>query len=168
VMDRVDIITTTLGKALGGASGGVIAGPKAIVDMMRNKGRPYLFSNAVPPAIAYGALAVFNLVSGSTELRDKLEWNAKYFREKMEAAGFTLVPGETPIIPVMLGDAKLANDFAREMLMEGIYVVGFSHPVVPMGKARIRTQMSAGHNQEHLDKAVAAFIKVGKKLGVIS
>ncbi|MBN2080847.1 glycine C-acetyltransferase [bacterium] len=168
VMDRVDIITTTLGKALGGASGGLIAGPKAVVEMMRNRGRPYLFSNAVPPPIAFAALKVIELISQTTELRDKLEWNAKYFREKMEAAGFNLVPGETPIIPVMLGDAKLANDFAREMLMEGIYVIGFSHPVVPMGKARIRTQLSAGHDKEHIDKAVAAFIKVGKQLGVIS
>ena len=167
VMDRVDIITTTLGKALGGASGGLIAGPQEVVDLMRNKGRPYLFSNAVPPPIAYSAIKVIELISESTELRDKLERNSKYFREKMEAAGFDLVPGETPIIPVMLGDAKLANDFSREMLFEGIYVVGFSHPVVPMGKARIRTQMSAAHDQEHLDKAIAAFIKVGKKLGVI-
>ena len=168
VMDRVDIITTTLGKALGGASGGLIAGPQEVVDMMRNKGRPYLFSNAVPPPIAYSAIKVIELISETTALRDKLEWNAKYFREKMETAGFTLVPGQTPIIPVMLGDAKLANDFAREMLFEGIYVIGFSHPVVPMGKARIRTQLSAAHDQEHLDKAVEAFIKVGKKLGVVS
>jgi glycine C-acetyltransferase len=167
VMDRVDIITTTLGKALGGASGGLVAGPKEVVEMLRNRGRPYLFSNAVPPPIAYSAIKVIELISESTVLRDKLEWNAKYFREKMEAAGFDLIPGQTPIVPVMLGDAKLANDFAREMLFEGIYVIGFSHPVVPMGKARIRTQLSAAHNQEHLDKAVAAFIKVGKKLGVI-
>jgi glycine C-acetyltransferase len=168
VMDKVDIITTTLGKALGGASGGLIAGPREVTEMMRNRGRPYLFSNAVPPPIAAAALQVIRMVSKTTELRDKLEWNAKYFREKLEAAGFTLVPGETPIIPVMLGDAKLANDFAREMLYEGIYVVGFSHPVVPMGKARIRTQLSAAHDKEHLDRAVDAFIKVGKKLGVIS
>jgi len=135
--------------------------------MMRNRGRPYLFSNAVPPPIAYGGLKVLDLLSGTTELRDRLEWNARYFREKMEAAGFKLVPGETPIVPVMLGDAKLANDVAREMLSEGIYVVGFSHPVVPMGKARIRVQLSAAHTREHIDRAVAAFIKVGKKLGVI-
>ena len=167
VMDRVDIITTTLGKALGGASGGLIAGPKEIVEMMRNRGRPYLFSNAVPPPIAFSAIKVIELISESTELRDKLEWNAKYFREKMEAAGFDLIPGQTPIVPVMLGDAKLANDFAREMLFEGIYVIGFSHPVVPMGKARIRTQLSAAHDKEHLDKAVDSFIKVGRKLGVV-
>jgi glycine C-acetyltransferase len=167
VMDRVDIITTTLGKALGGASGGLVAGPRAVTEMMRNRGRPYLFSNAVPPPIAYGGLQVLELLSGTTELRDRLEWNARYFREKMEAAGFKLVPGETPIVPVMLGDAKLANDVAREMLSEGIYVVGFSHPVVPMGKARIRVQLSAAHTREHIDQAVAAFITVGKKLGVI-
>jgi len=168
VMDRVDIITTTLGKALGGASGGLVAGPREIVEMLRNRGRPYLFSNAVPPPIVVAAIEVIGLISGSTDLRDKLEWNAKYFREKMEAAGFDLVPGETPIVPVMLGDAKLANDMAGELLAEGIYVIGFSHPVVPMGKARIRVQLSAGHEKEHIDKAVDAFIKVGKKLAVLS
>ncbi|RPJ46087.1 MAG: glycine C-acetyltransferase [Candidatus Latescibacterota bacterium] len=167
VMDRIDIITTTLGKALGGASGGVVAGPREVTEMLRNRGRPYLFSNAVPPPIISAALRVIDLVSESTELRDKLEWNAKYFREKMEAAGFNLVPGQTPIVPVMFGDAKLANDMARELLGEGIYVIGFSHPVVPMGKARIRVQLSAAHEKEHIDKAVDAFIKVGKKLGVI-
>jgi glycine C-acetyltransferase len=167
VIDKVDIITTTLGKALGGASGGVVAGPREIIDMLRNRGRPYLFSNAVPPPIVYGALKAVELLSETTELRDRLEWNAKYFREKMDAAGFTLVPGETPIVPVMLGDAKLANDVARDLLGEGIYVIGFSHPVVPMGKARIRTQLSAAHTQAHIDKCVAAFIKVGKQRGVI-
>ncbi len=167
VMDKVDVITTTMGKALGGASGGLVAGPREITEMLRNRGRPYLFSNSVPPPIIYGAMAVVDMLSQTTELRDKLEWNAKYFREKMEAAGFNLVPGETPIIPVMLGDAKLANDMARELLNEGIYVIGFSHPVVPMGKARIRVQLSAGHDKEHIDKAVAGFIKVGEKLGVI-
>ncbi|MCP4654789.1 MAG: glycine C-acetyltransferase [bacterium] len=167
VMDRVDIITTTLGKGLGGASGGLIAGSSAVVEMMRNRGRPYLFSNAVPPPIIYGATKVLEVLSATTELRDKLEWNAKYFREKMEAAAFNLVPGETPIVPVMLGDAKLANDFARAMLKEGIYVIGFSHPVVPMGKARIRVQLSAAHEKEHIDQAVDAFIKVGKQLGAI-
>jgi len=167
VMDKVDIITTTMGKALGGASGGILAGPREIVEMMRNRGRPYLFSNAVPPPVAVSAIKVIDLLSSTTELRDKLEWNAKYFREKMEAAGFDLVPGETPIVPVMLYDAKLANDFAREMLKEGIYVIGFSHPVVPMGKARIRVQLSAAHDQEHIDKAVDAFITVGKRLGVL-
>lgn len=167
VMDRIDIITTTLGKALGGASGGVVAGPREVTEMLRNRGRPYLFSNAVPPPIISAALRVIDLVSGTTKLRDKLEWNAKYFREKMEAAGFNLVPGQTPIVPVMFGDAKLANDMARELLGEGIYVIGFSHPVVPMGKARIRVQLSAAHEKEHIDKAVDAFIKVGKRLGVI-
>ncbi|MFH1680389.1 MAG: glycine C-acetyltransferase [Candidatus Eisenbacteria bacterium] len=167
VMDRIDIITTTLGKALGGASGGVVAGPREVTEMLRNRGRPYLFSNAVPPPIISAALRVIDLVSETTELRDKLERNAGYFREKMEAAGFNLVPGETPIVPVMLGDAKLANDMARELLKEGIYVIGFSHPVVPMGKARIRVQLSAAHEREHIDKAVGAFVKVGKRLGVI-
>jgi len=167
VMDRIDIITTTLGKALGGASGGVVAGPREVTEMLRNRGRPYLFSNSVPPPIINAATRVVELISDTTELRDKLEWNAKYFREKMEAAGFTLVPGETPIVPVMLGDAKLANDMARDLLQEGIYVIGFSHPVVPMGKARIRVQLSAAHDKEHIDQAVAAFIQVGKKLGVI-
>jgi glycine C-acetyltransferase len=168
VIDGVDIITTTMGKALGGASGGLVAGPREVIEMLRNRGRPYLFSNSVPPPIIYGALKAVELLSKTTELRDRLEWNSKYFREKMEAAGFTLVPGETPIIPVMLGDAKLANDMARDLLAEGIYVIGFSHPVVPMGKARIRTQLSAGHTKEHIDKCVEAFIKVGKKHGVIS
>lgn len=167
VMDRVDIITTTLGKALGGASGGLVAGPREITEMLRNRGRPYLFSNAVPPPIITAATRVIDVISKTTELRDKLEWNAKYFREKMEAAGFDLVPGETPIVPVMLGDAKLANDVSRDMLQEGVYVVGFSHPVVPMGKARIRVQLSAAHTKEHIDKAVDAFIKVGRKHGVI-
>ncbi|MFH1279584.1 MAG: glycine C-acetyltransferase [Candidatus Eisenbacteria bacterium] len=168
VLGRVDIITTTLGKALGGASGGLVAGPREVTEMLRNRGRPYLFSNAVPPPIITAALKVIDLVSGTTELRDKLEWNAKYFRERMEAAGFDLVPGETPIVPVMLGDAKLANDMARSLLKEGIYVIGFSHPVVPMGKARIRVQLSAAHEKEHIDKAVDAFVKVGKELGVVN
>jgi glycine C-acetyltransferase len=167
VMDRIDIITTTLGKALGGASGGVVAGPREVTEMLRNRGRPYLFSNAVPPPIISAALRVIDLVSDTTELRDKLERNAKYFREKMEAAGFNLTPGQTPIVPVMFGDAKLANDMARELLKEGIYVVGFSHPVVPMGKARIRVQLSAAHEKEHIDRAVDAFVKVGKRLGVL-
>jgi glycine C-acetyltransferase len=167
VMDKVDVITTTMGKALGGASGGLVAGPREVTEMLRNRGRPYLFSNSVPPPIIYGAMAVVDMLSETTELRDKLEWNAKYFREKMEAAGFNMVPGETPIIPVMFGDAKLANDMARMLLDEGIYVIGFSHPVVPMGKARIRVQLSAAHEKEHIDKAVAGFIKVGKELGVI-
>lgn len=167
VIDKVDIVTTTLGKALGGANGGLVAGPREIIDMLRNRGRPYLFSNAVPPPIVYGALKAIELISQTTELRDRLEWNAKYFRDKMQAAGFSLVPGETPIVPVLLGDAKLANDVARDLLHEGIYVIGFSHPVVPMGKARIRTQLSAAHTKDHIDKCVEAFIKVGKARGVI-
>ncbi len=167
VIDRIDIITTTLGKALGGASGGIIAGPSEVIEMMRNRGRPYLFSNSVPPPIIYGALKVIELLSGTTELRDKLEENSEYFRGKMEIAGFDLVPGETPIVPVMLGDAKLANDMARELLSEGIYVIGFSYPVVPKGKARIRVQLSAAHEKDQIDHAVEAFITVGKKLGVI-
>jgi glycine C-acetyltransferase len=167
VMKRVDVVTTTLGKALGGASGGLIAGPPEIITLLRNRGRPYLFSNAVPPPVIYGALEVMDMLSGSTELRDKLEWNARYFREKMAAAGFDLVPGQTPIVPVMLGDAKLAAEMARAMLDERIYVIGFSHPVVPMGRARIRVQLCAAHTKKHIDHAVAAFIKCGKALGVI-
>ena len=166
VMDGVDIITTTMGKALGGASGGLVAGPREIIDMLRNRGRPYLFSNSVPPPIIYGAMKAIDLLSESTELRDRLEWNAHYFREGMEKAGFNLVPGETPIVPVMLGDAKLASDMAREMLAEGVYVIGFSHPVVPMGKARIRVQLSAAHTKEQIDHCVDAFIRVGQKHGI--
>jgi len=168
VMDRVDVITTTLGKGLGGAAGGIIAGPREVIEMLRNRGRPYLFSNAVPPAIVYGTLKVIELLTASTERRDRLEGNAKSFRSKMEAAGFDLIPGETPIIPVMLGDAKLAVRMASELLDEGIYVVGFSFPVVPKGQARIRVQLSAAHTEEHIAKAVEAFTKVGRKLGVIT
>jgi glycine C-acetyltransferase len=167
VMDKVDVITTTLGKALGGASGGLVAGPPEIVNMLRNRGRPYLFSNAVPPTVIYGAIEVMNMLSGSTELRDTLEANAARFRSAMQAAGFTLVPGDSPIVPVMFGDARLAADMSRAMLDEGIYVVGFSHPVVPMGKARIRVQLSASHTNEQIDQCVAAFIKCGKQHGVI-
>ena len=168
VMDKVDVITTTLGKALGGASGGLVAGPPEIISMLRNRGRPYLFSNAVPPVVIYGALEVMNMLSGSTELRDTLEANAARFRSAMQAAGFTLVEGGSPIVPVMFGDARLAADMARSMLDEGIYVIGFSHPVVPMGKARIRVQLSASHTNEQIDKCVAAFIKCGKKHGVVN
>lgn len=167
VMDKVDVVTTTLGKALGGASGGLVAGPEEIVTLLRNRGRPYLFSNAVPPPVIYGALEVMDMLSTSTELRDRLEQNAARFRKGMEAAGFDLVPGQTPIAPVMLGDAKLAADMARAMLDEGIYVVGFSHPVVPMGRARIRVQLCAAHTHEQIDQAISAFIKCGKALGVI-
>jgi glycine C-acetyltransferase len=167
VMDRVDIITGTLGKALGGASGGFTAARKEIVDMLRQRSRPYLFSNTLAPAIVGASIKVLDLLMASTSLRDKLESNTSYFREKMTAAGFDILPGETPIVPIMLYDAKLSQTFANALLEEGIYVIGFFYPVVPKGKARIRTQLSAGHDQEHLDKAIEAFAKVGKKLGVI-
>jgi len=167
VMDRVDIITGTLGKALGGASGGFTAGKKEIVDMLRQRSRPYLFSNTLAPAIAGASVAVLDLLSETTELRDQLEHNTLYFREKMTEAGFDIPAGIHPIVPVMLYDAKLAQEFAAKMLDEGIYVIGFYYPVVPQGKARIRVQLSAAHEQHHLDKAIAAFTKVGKELGVI-
>ncbi|MFI5452068.1 glycine C-acetyltransferase [Pedobacter sp. UC225_61] len=167
VIDRVDIITGTLGKALGGASGGFTSGKKEIIDMLRQRSRPYLFSNTLAPAIAGASVAVLNMLSDTTALRDKLENNTKYFREKMTAAGFDIKPGFHPIVPVMLYDAKIAQTFAAKMLEEGIYVVGFFYPVVGQGKARIRVQLSAAHEQHHLDKAIAAFTKVGKELGVI-
>lgn len=167
VMDRIDIITGTLGKALGGASGGFTAGKKEIIDMLRQRSRPYLFSNTLAPAIAGASVAVLDLLSETTELRDKLENNTMYFREKMTAAGFDIKEGIHPIVPVMLYDAKLAQEFAAKMLEEGIYVIGFYYPVVPQGKARIRVQLSAAHEQHHLDKAIAAFVKVGKELKVI-
>lgn len=168
VIDRIDIITGTLGKALGGASGGFTAGKKEIIDMLRQRSRPYLFSNTLAPAIAGASVAVLDLLNESTALRDKLEHNTLYFRQKMTAAGFDIKEGIHPIVPVMLYDAKLAQEFAAKMLEEGIYVIGFYYPVVPQGKARIRVQLSAGHEQHHLDKAIAAFIKVGKELKVIS
>ncbi len=167
VMGRVDIITGTFGKAMGGASGGFTATKKEIVDMLRQRSRPYLFSNTLAPAIVGASIKVVDLLSSSTHLRDKLEENTKYFREKMTAAGFDILPGETPIVPIMLYDAKLSQQFANRLLDEGIYVIGFFYPVVPKGKARIRTQISAGHEREHLDKAIAAFTKVGKELGVL-
>ncbi|MGJ1194760.1 glycine C-acetyltransferase [Sphingobacterium spiritivorum] len=167
VIDRVDIITGTLGKALGGASGGFTSGKKEIIDMLRQRSRPYLFSNTLAPAIAGASVAVLDMLSQTTELRDKLENNTKYFREQMTAAGFDIKPGFHPIVPVMLYDAKLAQEFATKMLEEGIYVIGFYYPVVPQGKARIRVQISAGHDRDHLDKAIAAFTKVGQELGVI-
>ncbi|NMB76361.1 MAG: glycine C-acetyltransferase [Myxococcales bacterium] len=167
VEGRVDIITSTLGKALGGASGGFTSGRREIVAYLRQRSRPYLFSNTLPPVIAGAALACLGLISETTALRDKLEDNTRYFREKMTAAGFNIKPGVHPIAPIMLGDARLAADMARDMLDEGIYVVGFSYPVVPKGAARIRVQISAAHEREHLDRAIAAFIKVGKKHGVI-
>jgi len=168
VMDRVDIITGTLGKALGGASGGYTAARKEIVEWLRQRSRPYLFSNTLAPVIASASLRVLDMLESGDELRQKLKRNSEYFREKMTALGFDLVPGEHPIIPVMLGDASLASNFADKMLQEGIYVIGFSFPVVPKGQARIRTQMSAAHDIEHIDRAIAAFEKVGKELGVIS
>ncbi|WP_432714109.1 glycine C-acetyltransferase [Pedobacter sp.] len=167
VIDRVDIITGTLGKALGGASGGFTAGKKEIIDMLRQRSRPYLFSNTLAPAIAGASVAVLDMLSETTELRDQLESNTLYFREQMTAAGFDIPKGVHPIVPVMLYDAKLAQTFAAKMLDEGIYVIGFYYPVVPQGKARIRVQLSAAHQQHHLDKAIAAFTKVGKELGVI-
>lgn len=167
VIDRVDIITGTLGKALGGASGGFTSGKKEIIDMLRQRSRPYLFSNTLAPSIAGASVAVIDMLSETTSLRDKLESNTKYFREKMTEAGFDIKPGFHPIVPVMLYDAKLAQEFAAQMLEEGIYVIGFYYPVVPQGKARIRVQISAGHELSHLDKAIAAFTKVGKSLGVI-
>lgn len=167
VIDRVDIITGTLGKALGGASGGFTSGRKEIVDMLRQRSRPYLFSNTLAPAIAGASVAVLDMLSETTTLRDKLEKNTKYFREKMTEAGFDIKPGFHPIVPVMLYDAKLAQVFADKMLDEGIYVIGFYYPVVPQGKARIRVQLSAAHEQAHLDKAIAAFTKVGSELGIL-
>ena len=167
VMGRVDIITGTLGKALGGASGGFTAGPKEVIDILRQRSRPYLFSNTLAPAIVGASIAVLDMLTETTELRDKLEYNTLYFRKKMTEAGFDIKTGVHPIVPVMLYDAQLSQDFAAKMLKEGIYVIGFYYPVVPKGKARIRVQMSAAHEQHHLDKAIQAFIKVGKELEVI-
>jgi len=168
VMGRVDIITSTLGKALGGASGGFTSGRQEIIDMLRQRSRPYLFSNTVAPAIVSTSIAVLDMLSKTTEMRDKLENSTIYFREKMTAAGFEIKHGTHPIVPIMLGDAKLAQDVARDMLDEGIYVIGFSFPVVPKGKARIRVQISAAHSNEQLDKAIAAFVIIGKKHQVIN
>ena len=167
VMGRVDVITSTLGKALGGASGGFTSGRQAIIDMLRQRSRPYLFSNTVAPAIVAAAIEAFEMLSATTELRDNLASNTLFFREKMTAAGFQIRPGVHPIVPIMLGDASLAGDMAEAMLERGIYVIGFSYPVVPKGKARIRVQISAGHTRDHLDKAIAAFSEVGRDLGVI-
>ena len=167
VMDRIDIYTGTLGKALGGASGGYISGKKEVIDWLRQRSRPYLFSNSLAPCIAAASLQVLNIVDARPELRQRLHDNSRYFREKMTALGFHLVPGQHAIIPVMLGDAKLAQDFASAMLKHGIYVIGFSYPVVPHGKARIRTQMSAGHNRDDLDRCIAAFEAVGHELSVL-
>lgn len=167
VIGRVDIVTGTYGKALGGASGGFTAARKEIVEMLRQRSRPYLFSNTLAPAIVGASIKVLDILQQSTELRDKLEKNAAYFRAKMTDAGFDLLPGEHPIIPIMLYDAPLAQTFAAKLLEEGIYVIGFFFPVVPKTKARIRVQISAGHEIEHLDKAIAAFTKIGKELKVI-
>jgi glycine C-acetyltransferase len=167
VQGRVDIITSTLGKALGGASGGYTTGRQEIVELLRQRSRPYLFSNTLTPSLAAAGIAVFEMLSESTALRDKLMDNTRYFRDKLSKVGYDVLEGETAIVPVMLYDAKLANDVADSMLEEGIYVIGFSFPVVPRGEARIRVQISAAHEREHLDRAVAAFEKVGKKLGVI-
>ncbi len=167
VMDRIDIVTGTLGKALGGASGGFTSARKEIVELLRQRSRPYLFSNTVAPAIVGASIKVMDLLSGSTALRDKLETNTKWFRQAMTAAGFDIVPGEHPITPVMLYEAPLAQEFARRLLDKGIYVIGFFYPVVPQGKARIRVQLSAAHEQAHLEKAVRAFTEVGQSLGVL-
>lgn len=167
VMGRVDIITGTFGKALGGASGGFTASKKEIVEILRQRSRPYLFSNTLAPAIVGASIKVIDILSASTELRDKLEANTLRFRKGMEAAGFDILPGQSAIVPIMLYDAKLSQTFANALLEEGIYVIGFFYPVVPQGKARIRVQLSAGHEFEHIDRAIAAFIKVGKELGVI-
>jgi len=167
VMGRIDIITGTLGKALGGASGGFTSGRKEIIDMLRQKSRPYLFSNTLAPSIAGASIAVLNMLSETTDLRDKLERNTRYFRTKMTEAGFDIKPGEHPIVPIMLYDAVLAADFAAKLLNEGIYVIGFFFPVVPKGQARIRVQLSAAHEQHHLDKAIEAFARIGKEMGVL-
>jgi len=167
VMGRIDIITGTLGKALGGASGGFTSGKKEIIDMLRQRSRPYLFSNSLAPSIAGASIAVLDMLSETTELRDTLEENTKYFRKQMTDAGFDIKPGTHPIAPIMLYDAMIAQKFAARMLDEGIYVIGFFFPVVPKGQARIRVQISAGHTRQHLDKAINGFIKAGKELGIL-
>lgn len=167
VMDRIDIITGTLGKALGGASGGFTTGKKEIIALLRQRSRPYLFSNTLAPAITGASIAVIDLLSSTTALRDKLEENTKYFREKMTEAGFDIKPGEHPIVPIMLYEATLSQQFAEKLLDKGIYAIGFYFPVVPKGKARIRVQVSAVHEKEHLDKAIKAFVEVGKELRVL-
>lgn len=168
VLDRVDIVTSTLGKALGGGSGGFTSGRQPIIDWLRQRSRPYLFSNSIPPFVAAASIRVLDLLESGDALRARLQANAQHFRRGMTQAGFNLVPGEHPIIPVMLGDAKLATEFAKRLLDHGVYVIGFSFPVVPHGKARIRTQMSAAHTTEQLDRAMEAFRTVGKELGVVS
>jgi glycine C-acetyltransferase len=167
VMGRIDIITGTLGKALGGASGGFTSGRKEVIEMLRQRSRPYLFSNSVAPSIVGASIAVLDMLTETTELRDKLEYNTKYFRTKMTEAGFDIKPGDHPIVPIMLYEATVAQEFANKLLEEGVYVIGFFYPVVAKGLARIRVQLSAAHDQDHLDDAIAAFTKVGKQLGVI-
>jgi glycine C-acetyltransferase len=167
VMDRVDIITGTLGKALGGASGGFTSGKKEIIELLRQRSRPYLFSNTLAPSITAASIEVMDLLSSTTELRDRLEQNTKYFREQMTKAGFDIKPGDHPIVPIMLYEAPLAQQFAEKLLDKGIYVIGFFFPVVPKGKARIRVQLSASHERVHLDKAIRAFTEVGMELGVL-
>jgi glycine C-acetyltransferase len=168
VMDKIDIFTSTLGKALGGGSGGFTTGRQDIIDLLRQRSRPYLFSNTLPPPLVAAGIRVFEKLSSTTELRDKLERNTRYFRSQMTAAGFDIKPGEHPIVPVMLYEAPLAQEFAARLLDEGIYVIGFFYPVVPKGEARIRVQVSAAHETEHLDRAVDAFQKVGRELGVLN
>ncbi|HEY8076550.1 MAG TPA: glycine C-acetyltransferase, partial [Labilithrix sp.] len=167
VQARVDVLTSTLGKALGGAAGGFTTGKKAIVDLLRQRSRPYLFSNSIAPSIAGASIAVVDLLASTTELRDRLMANAKRFRDGMTKAGFAIKEGITPIVPVMLGDAKLAQEMAKALLDEGIYVIGFSYPVVPKGQARIRVQLSAQHSDAQIDRAIAAFSTIGKRLGVL-
>jgi glycine C-acetyltransferase len=166
-MDRIDIFTGTLGKALGGALGGFTAGPREVVELLRQRSRPYLFSNSLPPHVVAAGIAVLDMLAGADQLRRTLVENTNYFRAQMTAAGFDLKPGVHPIVPVMLYEAPLAQQFAAGLLEEGIYAIGFFFPVVPKGQARIRTQISAAHSREHLDRAIAAFTKVGKRLGVI-
>jgi glycine C-acetyltransferase len=166
-MDRVDIITSTLGKALGGATGGFTTSRREVVELLRQRSRPYLFSNSVPPMVVAAGLKALELLSETTALRDRLESNTAFFRTAMTSAGFDIKPGVHPIVPIMLGDARLAHDMARDLLERGIYVIGFSYPVVPKGAARIRVQISAAHEKEHLDKAVQAFTEVGRRHGVI-
>jgi glycine C-acetyltransferase len=167
VLGKIDIITTTFGKALGGASGGCVSGRKELVEMCRQKARPYLFSNTIAPVVVSGVLKVLELLSESTERRDKLEENTRYWRKGLTEAGFVLKEGDSPIVPVMLFNAKLSQDVSRDLYQEGIYAIGFFFPVVPNGQARIRTQISAGHEKHHLDHALEAFIKVGKKHGIL-
>jgi glycine C-acetyltransferase len=167
VMGKIDIITGTLGKALGGASGGFTSGRKEIIEMLRQRSRPYLFSNTLAPSIVGASIAVLDMLTETTALRDKLEYNTRYFRTKITEAGFDIKPGDHPIVPIMLYDAVLAQKMAARLLEEGIYVIGFFFPVVAKGQARIRVQLSAAHEQAHLDKAIAAFIKAGKELGVL-